>query len=206
MNVLIYDAPVTLAHFVKSALLSQGHRAAISSDPEDAALKLSTSLFDAMVFGPGAAPRELADFVQGEFPNLPIVLAGVPVAIPACGQVAAVLPAPLSAHRLLMAFRRLRQERQERIERLPVQLAAEGLAIACRLADITPESMILAGESDAFHRHFETHPTHVQALVAGRSLGGEVAQIRRDLPRQMSRVDVRLSEGGAREVLAALVR
>src|ERR1051325_10866552 len=79
MNVLIYDAPKTVCHLVKSLLLTQKHRAAISVEPEDAILKLETGLFDILVSAPAGAPAEMAEHVEREFPNLPVVLAGVPV-------------------------------------------------------------------------------------------------------------------------------
>ena len=59
MNVLIYDAPKTVCHLVKSLLLTQKHRAAISVEPEDAILKLETGLSDILVFGPSGAPAEM---------------------------------------------------------------------------------------------------------------------------------------------------
>src|SRR5688572_33069932 len=92
MNVLVFDSPVSVAHVVRSLLLSRGHRAAVVSDVEEAARMLTTSLFDALIIGPNGAPEEFANFVQDEFPQLPIVLAGVPVAVPPGGQIAAVLP------------------------------------------------------------------------------------------------------------------
>jgi hypothetical protein len=63
--------------------------------------KLSTSIFDALVIGPAGAPRELADHLEEQYPNLPVILAGMDVAVPAAGQVAGIFPAPLSARRFL---------------------------------------------------------------------------------------------------------
>ena len=206
MNVLVYDSPVSIARFVRSLLRSQGHRVSISSEPMDALEKLGTTLFDSMVIGPLGAPRELAEYLEGELPNLPIVLAGVEVAAPAAGQVAAVLPAPLSARKLLAGFAKLERRRREQIRSLPVQVAAEGLSISCRLADLTTETMALAGESDEFQNYFGASPVRIEALVSGVLLGGHVTSVDNDLPRHVRQVDVRLEGPQAREILASLLR
>jgi len=206
MNVLVFDAPASVVHFVRSVLRARGHRVSTSEDPEDAARKLDTALFDAAVFGPSGAPESLADLVQREFPQLPVVLAGVSVAVPVQGQVAGVLPAPLSADRLLAAFRRLERDREGRIASLPVRIAAEGVDIACRLADLTPETMVLAGESDEFHRHFVTGPSRVRAHVAGTAVAGDVASVDKDTLRRECRVDVRLEKHSARQLLVKLLK
>lgn len=206
MNVLVYDSPLSIARFVRSVLRAQGHGVSISDELSGALGKLSTQLFDAMVIGPAGAPRELAEHLERELPNLPVILAGVEVAVPAAGQVAAVFPAPLSARQLIWAFARLDRERLVQIRSLPVRLAVEGMAIACRLADLTPETMVLAGESDEFQRYFGSSPRRVEAVVTGVPLGGEVASIEGGLPRGVRRVDVRLEGSRAREILASLLR
>ena len=207
MNILIFDSPVSVAHVTRSLLLSRGHRAAVIGDAEEAARMLTTSLFDALVIGPGGAPEEFANFVQEEFPQLPIVLAGVPVAVPAGGQIAAVLPAPLSARKLVGAFIRIERERDARVRGLPVQLSGDGLAIACRLADLTPESMLLCGESDEFNRYFEAAPARVDALVAGRPLSGRVVETDVESgPLRLLRVAVKLEGESARDILAGLLK
>ncbi len=206
MNVLVYDSPVSIARLLRSLLKSQGHRVSISCEPMEAVEKLSTSLFDAMVIGPAGAPQELADCLEQEYPNLPVVLAGVEVAVPAAGQVAAVFPAPVSGRRLLAAFAKLDRQRREQIRSLPVQVAAEGLSISCRLADLTPESMVLAGESDEFQNYFGGAPRRVEALVSGVRLGGDVTAIDSDLPRHVRRVDVKLEGSQARDLLASLLK
>lgn len=167
---------------------------------------LTTSLFDALVIGPGGAPEEFANFVQEEFPGLPIVLAGVPVAVPPAGQIAAVLPAPLSARKLVGAFLRLEREREARVRGLPVQVAADGLAIACRLANLTPESMLLCGESDDFHRYFEAGPARVDAVVAGLPLSGQVVESEVEGPLRLRRVAVKLEGESARDILVGLLK
>ncbi len=204
MNVIIYDAPPGIAHFVGSVLRARGDRVASTSDPEDARMKICTHLFDAVVLGPAGAPRELADFVEGEFPHLPIVLAGVPVDVPAAGQVKAVLPAPLSAERLAAAFRRLDHRRRERLARLPVALADEGVSIACRLADLGEDTLVLAGESDEFHRYFGGGPRRVKVSILGWPVDGEAARSDRSELQRVRRVDVRLEGTAARDLLARL--
>jgi CheY-like chemotaxis protein len=207
MNVLVYDAPASVAHLVRALLRSLGHRVSLAADADDAALKLRTALFDAVVFGPAGAPETLARFLEQEMPGVPVVLAGVPVAVPAAGQVAAVLPAPLSPLKLADTFRRLERLRQERVRKLPVELeAGEGLTIACRLAELSPETLVLAGESDEFHRHFEGAPRHVRARVAGRLLAGDVRTVETDPARRLRRVAVQVDPGGMREVLSELLR
>ena len=206
MNVLVYDDAAGVASVVKSLLLARGHRVAVARDPEEAARMLATSLLDVLVFGPAGAPEEFVLFVQEEFPQLPVVLAGVPVAVPADGAVAAVLPAPLSARRLLTAFARLERERAERLRSLPVTLAGDGVSIACRLADLTPETMMICGESDEFHRHFDDSPARLEALVAGRAVRGEVTSTQVEGPLRLRRVAVKIEGEGAREVLASLLR
>ncbi len=206
MNVLVFDAPVCVAHVVKSLLLARGHRAAVVGDAEEAARMLTTSLFDALVIGPCGAPEEFANFVQDEFPQLPIVLAGVPVAIPPGGQITAVLPAPLSARRFVSAFLRLERERFDRVRRLPVQIAAEGVSIACRLADLTADSMQICGESDEFNRYFDASPARLEAVVAGTPLAGEITASELEGPLRIRRVAVKLDGDRAREILVQLLK
>ncbi len=206
MNVLVYDSPVTVAHFIKALLLPLAHRVAFATDATEAALKLDTALFDALVIGPAGAPRELADRVQQEYPQMPVVLAGVPCATDPAGQVAAVLPAPLSAQKILSTFARLDREREGRIRQLPVEVAADGVPIACRLADLTAETMQIAGESDEFHRYFGSSPRRVQALVAGTPLVGDVTWSENNVPHRLRRVGLRLEGSGARDVLVKLLK
>ncbi|MBV8882338.1 MAG: hypothetical protein JO332_20445, partial [Planctomycetaceae bacterium] len=190
MNVLIYDAPMSVCHLVKSLLLTQRHRAAISSEPEDAILKLETGLFDILVFGPSGAPAEMAEHVEREFPNLPVVLAGVPVQVPCAGQVAAVIPSPISAQRLVNAFIRIDRWRQSRLRQLPCQVAAqEGVSVLCRLADLSADAFTISGEADEFLRHFgSSMPRRIEALVGGTMLSGEVTREETDNTTRLRRV------------------
>lgn len=208
MNVLIYDAPKTVCHLVKSLLLTQRHRAAISTEPEDAILKLETGLFDILVFGPSGAPAEMAEHIEREFPSLPVVLAGVPVLVPCAGQVAAVIPAPISAQRLVNAFIRIDRWRQQRLRQLPCQLAGQdGVSVLCRLADLSVDSFQVAGEADDFARHFGTAmPQRIQARIADTILSGEVTREEIDPVQRLKRVAVKVDSDGARDLLIKLLK
>jgi len=208
MNVLIYDAPKTVCHLVKSLLLTQKHRAAISVEPEDAILKLETGLFDILVFGPAGAPAEMAEHVEREFPNLPVVLAGVPVQVPCAGQVAAVIPSPLSAQRLVNAFIRIDRWRHNRLGQLPCQLAGQdGVSVLCRLADLSADSLVVAGEQDDFLRHFgSSMPRRIEARVGDTLLAGEVTREEIDTVQRLRRVAVKIDGDRAREVLVKLLK
>jgi hypothetical protein len=208
MNVLIYDAPKTVCHLVKSLLLTQKHRAAISVEPEDAILKLETGLFDILVFGPSGAPAEMAEHVEREFPNLPVVLAGVPVQVPCAGQVAAVIPSPISAQRLVNAFIRIDRWRLGRLRQIPCQLAGQdGVSVLCRLADLSLESFVVAGEQDDFLRHFgSSMPRRVEARVGDTLLAGEVTREETDSVQRLRRVAVKIEGDRARDVLIKLLK
>jgi hypothetical protein len=208
MNVLIYDAPMSVCHLVKSLLLTQKHRAAISTVPEEAILKLETGLFDILVFGPAGAPAEMAEHVEREFPSLPVVLAGVPVQVPCAGQVAAVIPSPISAQRLVNAFIRIDRWRQSRLRQLPCQLAGnDGVSVLCRLADLSADSLVVAGEADEFLRHFgSTMPRRIEARVGDTMLAGEVTREETDNVQRLRRVAVRIEGDNVRELLVKLLK
>jgi len=208
MNVLIYDAPMSVCHLVKSLLLTQKHRAAISTEPEDAILKLETGLFDILVFGPAGAPADMAEHIEREYPNLPVVLAGVPVQVPCAGQVAAVIPSPISAQRLVNAFIRIDRWRQSRLRQIPCQLSGQdGIPLLCRLADLSVDSFVVAGEADEFLRHFgSTMPRRIEARVGDTMLAGEVTREETDNVQRLRRVAVRIEGDRAREVLVKLLK
>ncbi|HZE96145.1 MAG TPA: hypothetical protein VE981_03890 [Planctomycetota bacterium] len=208
MNVLIFDAPRSVCHLVKSLLLTQRHRAAISTEPEDAILKLETGLFDILVFGPSGAPAEMAEHVEREFPNLPVVLAGVPFQVPCAGQVAAVIPSPLSSQRLINAFIRIDRWRHNRMRQLPCQLAGQdGVSVLCRLADLSLDSLVVAGEADEFLRHFgSSMPRRIDARVGDTLLSGEVTREETDSVARLRRVAVKIEGDGARSILMGLLK
>jgi hypothetical protein len=208
MNVLIFDAPKSVCHLVKSLLLTQKHRAAISDDAVDAVLKLETGLFDILIFGPAGAPPELADHVEREFPNLPVVLAGVPQNVPCVGQIAAVLPAPISAQRLVNAFIRIDRWRAQRLGQIPCQVnGQDGVSVACRLADLNPDSLLIAGESEDFLRHFGTTlPSSLETRVGDTLLTGEVLRDEQDPVRRLRRVSLRTTPDTVRPLLLKLLK
>lgn len=208
MNVLIFDAPKSVCHLVKSLLLTQRHRAAISGDPVDAILKLETGIFDILIFGPEGAPPELADHVEREFPGLPVVLAGVPQTVPCIGQIAAVLPSPISAQRLINAFIRIDRWRAKRLGEIPCQIAGQdGVSIACRLADLSPESVVIAGESDDFLRHFgPSMPRRIDTRIGSTLLSGDVLRDENDAVRRVRKVSIRTTEDTVRPLLLQLLK
>ncbi len=199
---------MSVCHLVKSLLLTQKHRAAISTETEDAILKLETGLFDILVFGPGGAPAEMAEHVEREFPNLPVVLAGVPVQVPCAGQVAAVIPSPLSAQRLVNAFIRIDRWRHQRLRQLPCQIAGQdGVTVLCSLADLSADSLVVAGEADEFLRHFgSSMPRRVEARVGDTILSGEVTREETDPVQRLRRVAVKLDGDRARDILVKLLK
>lgn len=207
MNVIIFDLPSSITHLSRSILLAQRHRVSVAADAEDARLKIDTALFDAILIGPAGAPEELTGFIEREFPHLPIVLAGSAVAAAPQGQVAAVLPAPVSGARLVAAFRNLERRRRERIESTEVQLAgADGVSVACRLADLTSEGLVIAGESDAFYRWMGASPRRLEAAVAGAAISGDVLFTEAKEFSRRRTVGVKLDAPSARALLASLLR
>jgi hypothetical protein len=136
------------------------------------------------------------------------VLAGVPVNVPCAGQVAAVIPSPISAQRLVNAFIRIDRWRQGRLRQLPCQIAGQdGVSVLCRLADLSSESFIVAGEADEFLRHFgSSMPRRVEARVGDTILAGEVTREETDSVQRLRRVAVKIEGDRAREVLVKLLK
>jgi hypothetical protein len=66
--------------------------------------------------------------------------------------------------------------------------------------------MVLAGESDEFHRYFGGGLRRLEACVGGIPVGGEVLRVETDTFRRVRRVDVRLERPCARDLLARLLR
>ncbi|MFN3486751.1 MAG: hypothetical protein ACK44W_14890, partial [Planctomycetota bacterium] len=71
MNVLVYDVAGAVARLVRAILRSLGHRVSLAADEQDAATKLCTSLFDAVVLGPAGAPENLARLLENELSAIP---------------------------------------------------------------------------------------------------------------------------------------
>jgi hypothetical protein len=146
MNILVYDDLNSIAHLVRAALGGRRHRVSISADPADARLKLDTGLFDAIIIGPGGAPREIADHIEAEWPALPIILAGMPGDAPVCDPIIAVLKAPLSITELAAAVRLLesREAAQRRqLYDMPVDVIAGDKRLACRVVIAGTDTLFL---------------------------------------------------------------
>ncbi len=206
MNVLIYDTFPGIAHLASSVLRAQGCRVSVTTDPQEARRRLSTSLFDAMVLGPSGAPCDLADFIEEEFPSLPLILAGVPNEMEPSGQISAVLAAPLSAEKLASAFRLLAHRRRERLMRLPAEVSNDGVTISCRLADLDEETLVLAGESEEFHSCFGRVPRRVRISILDMPIDGEATRTERLGFQRTRRVDIQLDQGAARGLYSRLMK
>ncbi|HTF56293.1 MAG TPA: hypothetical protein VK661_03420 [Planctomycetota bacterium] len=133
MNILVYDDPRTLGHLVRAALAGRRHRASIACSAEEARRKLETGLFDALVIGPSGAPRELADLLESDWPDLPLVLAGVERAVPCAGPIAAVLTKPIHLQALRAAVRALEARIPAKASEIEAELVAAGVRIPGRL-------------------------------------------------------------------------
>ena len=205
MNLLVFDAPPTAASLIKSILIAQRYLVTVSIELDDAIRKISTALIDGLIIGPSGVPGELADFLARECPGMPVILAGTTGKTDPAVSLETVLAAPLSARRLISAVRRMEANRRSRIERLPAEVAEENLSIACRLADLTADTLVLCGESDEFRHWAGASPARVQALVAGTLLQGDVTSTETTRFQRVPRVGVRLREGAARPLLARLL-
>src|SRR5262245_14720175 len=105
LNVLVFDWDGSIGPLVRAALATGGRRVSLESNPQSARVKLETALFDTLVIGPSGMPQELAEYVETEWPAMPVVLAGVDHELPPQGRVVAVLSRPLSVERLTAAVR-----------------------------------------------------------------------------------------------------
>ena len=137
---------------------------------------------------------------------MPVILAGT-VNTESASKIPleSVLDAPLSARRLISAVRRMEANRRSRIEKMPAEVAEENLSIACRLADLTANTLVLCGESDEFRRWVGTSPARVQALIAGTPLQGDVTSTGTSRFQHTPQVGIRLRDGAARPLLAQLL-
>ena len=107
MNFLVHDDPPAVGRLVRSALAGRKHRVSVAESAGETRRKLETGLFDALVIGAGGAPRGLAEFLEAEWPELPLVLAGVERDIPCAGPIVAVLSRPIRLEALREAVRAL---------------------------------------------------------------------------------------------------
>jgi hypothetical protein len=122
--------------------------------------------------------------------------------------VAAVIPSPISAQRLINAFIRIDRWRHDRLRKLPCQLAGQdGVSVLCRLADLSIDSLVVAGEADEFLRHFgSSMPRRIEALVGSTMLSGEVTREETDTVQRLRRVAVKIEGDGARGILMSLLK
>jgi polyisoprenoid-binding protein YceI len=123
-------------------------------------------------------------------------------------RVAAVIPSPISAQRLINAFIRIDRWRHQRLRELPCQLAGQdGVSVLCRLADLSVDSLTVAGEADEFLRHFgSAMPRRIEALIGTTLLAGEVTREETDSIQRLRRVAVKIEGDGARGILMGLLK
>jgi len=149
MNILVYDDPRTLGHLVRSALAGRRHRASIAITVDEARLKLETGLFDALVIGPCGASRELADLLESDWPELPLVLAGVEREVPCAGPIAAVLTRPIHLEALRRAVRALEARVSTPSSDVEAELVMAGVPVPGRLVGRGRGSFLFEPSSDA---------------------------------------------------------
>ena len=102
----------------------------------------------------------------------------------------------------------LLQSEDNRLRQIPCQLAGQdGVSVLCRLADLSAESFVVAGEQDDFLRHFgSSMPRRIEARVGDTLLAGEVTREEIDTVQRLRRVAVKIDGDRAREVLVKLLK
>jgi DNA-binding response OmpR family regulator len=146
MNILAFDWGRSLNALVRAALRGCGHRVSTESDPAAARLKIDTALFDVLVVGPGGMPSELADYIDAEWPMLPVILAGMEAEVPPAGPVVAVLAKPLCIEQLLAALRKIERRAAADARKsydMPVDVIAGEQRLACRVVRVARGSVML---------------------------------------------------------------
>src|SRR5688572_5485808 len=133
MNILVHDDPPAVGRLVRAALAGRSHRASIAASAEEAHRKLETGLFDALVIGAGGASREIAELLESEWPELPLVLAGVERDVPIGGPIVAVLTRPIRLDALRAAVRALEARFPAKTSDLEAVLVAAGVPIPGRV-------------------------------------------------------------------------
>jgi CheY-like chemotaxis protein len=133
MNILVHDDPPAVGRLVRAALAGRSHRASIAASAGEARRKLETGLFDAMVIGAGGASREIAELLESEWPDLPLVLAGVEREVPCAGPIVAVLTRPIRLDALRDAVRALESRIPARGRDIDAVLVAAGVHIPGRV-------------------------------------------------------------------------
>ncbi len=133
MNILVHDDPPAVGRLVRAALAGRKHRASIAASAAEARRKLETGLFDALVIGAGGASREIAELLESEWPDLPLVLAGVERDVPCAGPIVAVLTRPIRLDALRDAVRALEVRVPPKASEIEAELVAAGVHIPGRV-------------------------------------------------------------------------
>lgn len=133
MNILVHDDPPAVGRLVRAALAGRSHRASIAASADEARRKLETGLFDALVIGAGGASREIAELLESEWPDLPLVLAGVERDVPCGGPIVAVLTRPIRLDALRAAVRALEARFPAKESNIEAVLVAAGVPIPGRV-------------------------------------------------------------------------
>ncbi|HZN61025.1 MAG TPA: hypothetical protein VFC90_01340 [Planctomycetota bacterium] len=148
MNILVHDDPPAVGRLVRSALAGRHHRASIAASADEARLKLDTGLFDALVIGAGGASREIADLLESEWPDLPLVLAGVERDVPCAGPIVAVLTRPIRLEALRAAVRALEARLPAKGSDIEAVLVASGVPIPGRVVARGRASLLFEPSSE----------------------------------------------------------
>jgi hypothetical protein len=133
MNILVHDDPPAVGRLVRAALSGRSHRASIAASADEARRKLETGLFDALVIGAGGASREIAELLESEWPELPLILAGVEREIACAGPIVAVLTRPIRLEALRSAVRALEARVPAPRQDVEAELVSDGLRIPGRV-------------------------------------------------------------------------
>jgi CheY-like chemotaxis protein len=149
MNILVHDDPPAVGRLVRAALSGRRHRASIAASADEARRKLETGLFDALVIGAGGASREIAEFLESEWPDLPIVLAGVEHEVPVGGPIVAVLTRPLRLESLRAAVRALEGRVPAFASDVQAELIAGDRRVLARLIGRGPSSLLFEPATEA---------------------------------------------------------
>jgi len=149
MNILVHDDPPAVGRLVRAALAGWTHRASIAASAEEARRKLDTGLFDALVIGAGGASREIAEFLESEWPDLPLVLAGVERDVPLAGPIAAVLTRPIRLDDLRAAVRALEARIPSKGAAIEAELVAAGVPIRGRVVSRVRASLLFEPSTQA---------------------------------------------------------
>ncbi|HEU4334076.1 MAG TPA: hypothetical protein VFT32_06225 [Candidatus Eisenbacteria bacterium] len=169
MNILVHDDPPAVGRLVRAALAGRSHRASIAASADEARRKLDTGLFDALVIGAGGASREIAELLESEWPDLPLVLAGVERDVPIGGPIVAVLTRPIRFDALRAAVRALEARFPAKGSGIEAVLVAAGVPIPGRVVARGRASLLFEPASPA-----RVEPGLVTVRGGGSDLDGEL--------------------------------